>query len=90
MQKKGPLYNKDTPFGAAYVIEDGITGFVVPVGDVNGLGGKIITLLNDPEPKEKCSRNAFELVIRKFSIQGIVRQFERCCKEMYNGCAKQS
>jgi len=48
IRKKGPLYNKDTPCGAADVVKDGITGFLAPVGDVNDLAAKIVTLLAEP------------------------------------------
>jgi glycosyltransferase involved in cell wall biosynthesis len=78
-----PIAATNTPFGVTDVIKDGVTGLIAPVGNINVLSEKIITLLNDKKLKEKCTKNAYEHVLRKYSIQEIVRKFERYSKDRY-------
>ncbi len=53
--------------GLAEVIEDGVTGFLVPPADINRLAGALLTLLKDAEMARKMGERGRRLVETKFS-----------------------
>jgi glycosyltransferase involved in cell wall biosynthesis len=52
MSKGLPVVSFDCPTGPAEVVEHGVTGFIVPEGDVDGLAEAILELVRD-EPKRR-------------------------------------
>ena len=77
-----PIVATDAPFGTSDVIRDGVTGFLVPVGDIEALSRGILTLLDDSALAEKFAKNAKHAVISKFDIGSITEEFERYCREI--------
>lgn len=62
--------------GIPELLEDGVGGYLSPVGDFAGLAGHVIRLLQDPELLTRCgnaSRACFET---KFSFKNRVRKME--------------
>ena len=56
--------------GAPEVIEDGVTGYLVPHGDAAQLATSIETLLSDPAMAQKMGgRGAVQRVEREFRFQ---------------------
>jgi D-inositol-3-phosphate glycosyltransferase len=47
--------------GLAYLVQDGITGFTVPVDDPIELADRLISLLNDPILRDKLGKRAVEV-----------------------------
>jgi len=60
---------------------DGVTGFVVPPGDVDGLSSAILKLLNDDELSLRLSRNARQRVEELFDMKKNTRKMEALLQE---------
>ena len=75
-----PIVTTDT-VGCREVVDDGVNGFLVPVGDHVLLAAKILTLLNDDKLYEKMAQKSREKAVAEFDIQTIVAQH----LSLYNG-----
>ncbi len=53
--------------GAKEIIEDGVNGFLVPIGDYEALADKIIYLLEHPDEAKKMGEKGREIVRERFS-----------------------
>jgi len=67
MSKK-PAVATDT-VGAREIIEDGISGYIVPIKDFKRAAERIIYLLNNQDVLEQMGQQAYEIVRRKFDWQ---------------------
>lgn len=54
-----PVIAYDCPFGPREIIDNGITGFLVPFGDENALVERICYLLERPDIRKRMSEEAF-------------------------------
>lgn len=54
---------------------EGVTGFLLNVGDINGMAAKTMDLLKDEEKLKQFKKNAFAQA-QKFSIENILPQYE--------------
>jgi len=54
---------------------DSITGYTVPVGDIDAFSEAIITLFSDKNLLAKMGKNAKEIAIQKFSCSNIVPKY---------------
>jgi glycosyltransferase involved in cell wall biosynthesis len=61
--------------GLPEVVQDGVTGFLVPPGDVSALRERLDQLLRDPALVQRLGKNARELVLERFTW---ARVAERC------------
>ena len=61
------------------VVEDGVTGFVVPAHNVNALGQKLVWLREHPQEAIELGRAARRRVLEKFTWPRVVRR----CLEIY-------
>ena len=55
--------------GLSEVIEDGITGYLVPPGDARALGERLIELLKDPKKRERMGQAGCERAREKFGME---------------------
>ena len=60
---------------------DGETGFMLNVGDVEGMAAKTLELLKDEQKLKRFKANAFKQA-QKFSIENIVPQYEAFYKQI--------
>jgi glycosyltransferase involved in cell wall biosynthesis len=60
--------------GNPYLIQDGETGFVRPVGDVEALAERVIELLRDGELRARLATHAREVGRRHFALDAIAAQ----------------
>jgi len=60
--------------GSKEIIEDGLNGFLVPIGDSQALAKKILYLLNNPAKAKKMGENGRQMVKEKFNQQKIIQQ----------------
>jgi glycosyltransferase involved in cell wall biosynthesis len=67
--------------GMPEVVEDGVTGFVVPPNDPQSLGERIAYLLDNPEVVRRMGRAGRERVLRDFTWDAVAR---RCLKAYAN------
>ena len=67
--------------GAREIIEEGVTGLLVPVGDVNALASSISSLLADRSRREALGANALAAARRRFDVARMVEATERVYDE---------
>lgn len=65
------------------VVEDGVTGFVVPAHDTAALGQKLRWLREHPKQAEEMGRAARRRVLEKFTWPGVVER----CLEIYTAAS---
>jgi len=63
--------------GAQEVIEDGISGVLVPIGDVDRMAQAILQLLGDETQRQMLGRRAYESAQQRFSLQRMVDAIEK-------------
>jgi len=66
--------------GLREVVEDGVTGYLVPVNDDRALAQRLIQLLNNPEQAQAMGRNGRDRVSRIFSME----RFKESIQAVYN------
>lgn len=62
--------------GVAEVVEDGVTGFLHPVGDVEAMAASAVSLLGDEERWARFSRAARARAVARFAADEIVPMYE--------------
>lgn len=76
-----------TAGGIPEVIEDGINGFLIPVGDPDAIARKTLQILMDSDVHEKMRENALNAVKGKFASDTIVAQYEELYYKLQDkGC----
>ena len=68
--------------GAREIIEDGITGVLVPVGDVEALCSAITKLLDDAKERRRIGHVARRAARERFSLDRMVDETERIYREV--------
>lgn len=58
--------------GAAETVDEGKTGFACPVGDVQGLADRLITLVRDPGRRAAMGEAGPTWITRRFSMQAMI------------------
>lgn len=69
--------------GIPEVIEDGVSGILVPPKDKEKLARGIIDLLKDAELKKKVVNNAYNKVKERFSITSTTKRIEKIYERFY-------
>jgi glycosyltransferase involved in cell wall biosynthesis len=67
--------------GAPEAVEDGETGFLVPVGDVSGIARRVNELVKNASLRRKMGEKAKEFV-KNFSVERITNQYRELYEEM--------
>ena len=62
--------------GLPEVIEEGVTGFMLPVGDVEGMAKATLRVINDAELHERMSRASRQRAVEHFGSDKIIPQYE--------------
>jgi L-malate glycosyltransferase len=70
--------------GLTEVIDHGVDGFLLPVGDTNAMARAGINLLSDSIRLKQFKQAAAELALQKFSADKIVAEYERYYEEILN------
>lgn len=70
--------------GLTEIIQDGITGYLVPVNDSNKLAEALINLLIDPEKAKGMGRKGFERVNELFSIERFTKSWLAAYRSLQN------
>lgn len=74
-----PIVTFDCPSAPAELVEDGVNGYVVKMGDVKMLSNKMSTLMDNLDKRKEMGAHSIECS-EKFSINSIVLRW----KELYN------
>ncbi|WP_406165960.1 glycosyltransferase family 4 protein [Streptomyces sp. NBC_00996] len=75
-----PVVSTDCPYGPGEIIEDGVDGRLVPVGDRDALGAALLELVREDERRRDTGRAALENA-RRFAPGPVVEQAERLITE---------
>jgi glycosyltransferase involved in cell wall biosynthesis len=62
--------------GVPEIVRDGVTGLLVPMGDVSAMAGAICELLADPERAAQMGTAGRERVLRQFTVAVTARRLE--------------
>ena len=77
-----PVISTDCPCGGpAQLIEDGVSGILVPIGEEKELASAIMRVLRDPELRERLSRNGME-IRKRVSPDRIYREWKAFVDEI--------
>ncbi|MGH2709178.1 MAG: glycosyltransferase family 4 protein, partial [Actinomycetota bacterium] len=68
--------------GLPEVVENGVTGLVVPRGDSTALAQAIATLLDDPEQRRRMGLAGRERALRLFDWDRTAQQFEKIYQDL--------
>lgn len=71
--------------GARAIIEDGVTGRLVPIGDAEALERAVTDLLDDPELRGRFGACGRERVRERFSLERMVKATEAVYREALTG-----
>lgn len=71
--------------GVPEVIEDGISGLLVPPRDPRALAGAIRSLVDDPAAARRLAENGRLRAIREFSVEGHLRRIEETYARLLDG-----
>jgi N-acetyl-alpha-D-glucosaminyl L-malate synthase BshA len=63
----------------------GKTGYLAPVGDVQGMAGHVLSLVRDPEHWRRCSRRARENVLAHFQLAPAIDRYEALYRRLMAG-----
>ena len=72
--KKLPLVSFDINSGPSDIIEDGVSGYLIPPFDTDAMAEKICELIEHPELRQKFSNHAWDN-IDKFRKEAVVQQW---------------
>jgi len=69
------------------MVEDGVTGRVVPPGDPDALARAILALLDDPTSSAAMAQRAREVVRTRYSLASLADAYEKVYAEMLGSSA---
>jgi D-inositol-3-phosphate glycosyltransferase len=72
--------------GLAFLIQDGVTGYTVPVGDPEALCTHVSDLLNDHDLRRRMGEKAAETA-HQYAWENIARQMQKLYQEMSRGAS---
>jgi glycosyltransferase involved in cell wall biosynthesis len=70
--------------GAAEILEDGVSGYLVPTRDSDALAERILSLLRDPERRRQFAHRAAESIDR-FSPERVVSRYLELYRRLLDG-----
>ena len=62
--------------GLPEVVEEGVSGFLLPVRDIEGMSEAVVELLSDAEMHRSMSRQGRQLAVERFSAERVVPVYE--------------
>jgi len=75
--------------GNGELIEDGVTGLLVPSEDSAALSDALLALLRDPELARRMAQSGQQFTIRNFSFERLVREVDELYSELLRGGGSQ-
>jgi glycosyltransferase involved in cell wall biosynthesis len=75
MSKGLPVVSFDVPTGPAELVEDGVTGFLLPKGDVDAMAEAMLELIRD-EPKRRRFGAAAAERAQEYTIATVGQQWD--------------
>ena len=72
-----PVVSTDCRSGPSEIVDEGSTGYLVPVGDSAAMADRVLELLEDPGRRGEMGERARQAVASRFDAGDTVRQYER-------------
>ncbi|HSP34199.1 MAG TPA: N-acetyl-alpha-D-glucosaminyl L-malate synthase BshA, partial [Thermoanaerobaculia bacterium] len=73
--------------GMPEVVDDGINGYLLPVGDVDGMAARAIEILSDDDIGRRMGAAGREAAVEKFDVNRIVPQYREFYEKVIAGVA---
>jgi len=68
--------------GVAELVQDGVTGLLVPAEDANALAGALLQFLRDPEQARQIANNGQRFAVQNFSFERLIREIDELYAEL--------
>jgi glycosyltransferase involved in cell wall biosynthesis len=68
--------------GNTELVQDGVTGLLVPPEDSAALSGALLRLLRDPVLARRMAQSGHEFTVRNFSFERLVREVDELYSEL--------
>ena len=68
--------------GVAELVQDGVTGLLVPAEDANALAGALLRFLRDPEQARQIANNGQQFAVENFSFERLIREIDELYSEL--------
>ncbi|HWP43788.1 MAG TPA: N-acetyl-alpha-D-glucosaminyl L-malate synthase BshA [Blastocatellia bacterium] len=68
--------------GIPELVEDGETGYLFDVGDVDGMSRRAASILSDERERERLGRRGREVAVSRFATEKIIPQYEQLYKKV--------
>ena len=73
--------------GLPEVVEDGVTGYLLPVGDIEGMAARAVEILSDDALRLEMGGRGREVAISRFDVSRIVPQYRALYERVISGAA---
>ncbi|MFI1400211.1 glycosyltransferase family 4 protein [Streptomyces sp. NPDC020681] len=83
-----PMISTDCDYGPREIIEDGVDGLLVPVGDVRAIVDALLRLIDDEELRRRLGTAARENA-RRFDPAQVVKEYENLFAELMSAASQQ-
>jgi len=68
--------------GIAELVQDGVTGLLVPAENANALAGALLRFLRDPEQARQIANNGQRFAVENFSFERLIREIDELYAEL--------
>jgi glycosyltransferase involved in cell wall biosynthesis len=68
--------------GITELVQDGVTGLLVPAEDANALAGALLRFLRDPEQARQIANNGQRFAVENFSFERLIREIDELYAEL--------
>ncbi|HZS97264.1 MAG TPA: glycosyltransferase, partial [Terriglobales bacterium] len=68
--------------GNSELVEDGVTGLLVPAEDSAAIAGALLRLLRDPELARKMAESGRKLAVENYSFERLIREVDALYTEL--------
>jgi len=68
--------------GNAELVEDGVTGLLVPPEDSSAIAAALLRLLRDPDLSRKMAENGRKVAVENYSFERLIREVDALYTEL--------
>ncbi len=70
---------------APFLIKDGENGFLYPNGDLDAIYDRVVSLINQPQLREKLGRNAYHTITDQWNASVAAERFVQLAEDLLSG-----
>lgn len=68
--------------GNSELVQDGVTGLLVPSEDANAIAGALLRLLRDPELARRMANNGRQMAVERYGFDRLIREVDELYTEL--------